>query len=55
LRFPDTTNRCLDLFGAQGAVAACVFRLGFCSPAPATARLPESDVYSTAAEFASLE
>ena len=36
------SKRCIDVFGAQGGVPACIYRVGFCPPVPASPRLPAS-------------
>ena len=36
------STHCLRVFSAQGGVPACIFRVGFCPPVPASQRLPAS-------------
>ena len=42
LQSSDLGERCLQLFGAQGAVPACLFRMGFSPPGAVSSRLPST-------------
>lgn len=44
LSSPRLSERCLQLFKAQGATPACVFRIGFCPPVAASSRLPATQL-----------
>lgn len=44
LQSPALSDPCLRLFGAEGAIPACLFRLGFSPPGAASPRMPPAQL-----------